>query len=86
MSPAPPFGCVYVQGMSVGVASYHFDSPGNIYISYEHAPPQWRLDNGDSPPMRKPFLEPAYNTDTRTFTGIIDWAESPFAGAFGSVY
>ena len=25
-----------------GLASYHFDSPEECYISYENAPPHWR--------------------------------------------
>ena len=52
-----------------GVASYHFDSPDNCYISYENAPVGWVLADGSHPPAQKPFVNPRYHEATRTFTG-----------------
>ena len=69
------FGCAFLQNGSVGVASYHFESPDECYISYEHAPEQWKLGDGSRPPPRKPFLNPKYDEATRTFTGTIEWEE-----------
>jgi len=69
-----------VQGGRIGLASYHFVSPTDCYISYEHAPGGWTLEDGSSPPARKPFLSPSYDAATRTFTGLIDWAPSTFGG------
>ena len=69
------FGCAFLQNGSVGVASYHFESPDECYISYEHAPEQWKLGDGSRPPPRKPFLNPKYGEATRTFTGTIEWEE-----------
>ena len=47
-SPSPPistiFGQTYLQGGKVGVASYHFVSPNDCYISYEHCPATWKRD------------------------------------------
>jgi len=64
------FGSAYLQGGSVGVASYHFDAPDDAYISYEKAPAEWKLDDGSPPPARKPFVSPHYDDTTRTFTGL----------------
>lgn len=74
------FGCVYLQGGSIGQASYHFDAPDNVYISYENAPEFWKLDDGSPPPKQKPFEDPKYDAATRTFTGTITWSDSPFNG------
>ena len=75
------FGQTFVQGRTPGVASYHFDSPDDCYISYSAAPPSWRRADGSAPPARQPFLSPAYDAATRTFTGTIDWGDNPFGGA-----
>ena len=74
------FGSVYLQGGSVGQASYHFDAPDDVYISYENAPARWTLDDGSPPPKQKQFVDPHYDEATRTFTGTIHWSDSPFNG------
>ena len=89
-------GSSYVQGETLGMASYHFEPPdvevatvgeggaeqqlGECYISYACAPEPWTLDDGTRPPARKPFMQPVYDSSTRTFTGAIDWGESGFGG------
>ena len=83
-------GTTFVQGESLGVASYHFERPhtsaphhdelGDCYISYAAAPEAWTLDNGTRPPARKPFLHPTYDAPSRTFTGTIEWHEGAFGG------
>jgi len=88
---APPssiIGCAYVQGGRLGVASYHFprieqsalgadDGP---YISYASPLPGWRLDDGNMPPERKPFVNPTYDAASRTFRGTIRWEPTTFGG------
>jgi len=75
-----PWNQTYVQGRrEVGVASYHFKSLGDSYISYESSPSAWVLDNGFPPPERVYFSDSHYSSKTRTFTGNIDW-EVPFFG------
>jgi len=44
------FGSVYLQGGSIGQASYHFDAPDHVYISYENAP--------GKPPTMRPYPVP----------------------------
>ena len=83
--PSTIFGSVYVQGVVYaghheGVASYHFDSLDNCYISYANAPDSWVLDDGSSPPRRKPFEQVSYEEDTRTFRGVVTWPQG-FDGA-----
>jgi len=73
-------GQVYVQGGTVGLASYHFESLEDCYISYENAPDSWKLADGSSPPARKLFLSPAFDAETRTFTGTIEWGANTFGG------
>eukprot|EP01083_Nonionella_stella_P286579 975388_1 len=76
-----PFGNTYIQKkQAVGFASYHFESPANVSISYEHAPKYWTLSDGRAPPNRKPFLNPVYDARTRTFTGQIEWCPLSFGG------
>jgi hypothetical protein len=50
------------------------------FISYEAAPGNWLLDNGQRPPGRKYFKNACYNPQTRIFTGVIDWRDNPFGG------
>lgn len=78
MRPTPTtiIGQIYVQGGRPGLASYHFDSLDSAYISYESAPASWQLDDGCSPPPRKRFERPAYDAESRTFTGAITWSPS----------
>eukprot|EP00929_Paragymnodinium_shiwhaense_P015660 TRINITY_DN123754_c0_g1_i1.p1 TRINITY_DN123754_c0_g1~~TRINITY_DN123754_c0_g1_i1.p1 ORF type:complete len:468 (+),score=51.70 TRINITY_DN123754_c0_g1_i1:81-1484(+) len=86
---APPssiYGNVYVQGAVYapyleGVASYHFDSPEDCYISYNRAPEAWVLADGSRPPAKKPFRKTSYDPQTRTFKGTIYWAPHSFAGS-----
>jgi len=69
-------GSVYVQvgvGGGLGVASYHFKSPTECFISYVNAPPDWKLDNNMMPPPEKYFTRTSYNDVTRTFKGVIEW-------------
>lgn len=84
-TPNTIFGGVYVQGMDYrarleGVASYHFESEDNCYISYANARAYWRLDDGRSPPPTKQFVDCSYDPKTLTFTGVITW-DVPFQRA-----
>jgi len=75
-------GASFIQGGRLGLASYHFpeEDAAGAYISYEHAPEAWRLDDGTHPPAKKLFLSPSFDATTRTFTGGIDWSDH---GGFG---
>ncbi len=76
-------GRVFVQQGGVGVASYHFPAVGGLkgaYISYEAAPKEWKLDNGQRPPNQKAFLNPTFDVKSRTFRGTIEWKESAWRG------
>lgn len=66
--------------MLEGVASYHFESPEDCYISYANAPETWRLDDGSFPPRQKPFELVSYDEASRTFKGTVRWREG-FDGA-----
>ena len=79
------FGGVYVQGNTVGLASYHFEEAGS-YICYSSAPPFWRLDDGTPPPERKPFENSSYDPETRTFRGVVNWSPVAFHGDSRWVY
>ena len=79
-APTTIFGSRYVQFGRLGLASYHFRAADDCYISYEDAPPSWRLDDGAPPPPVKPFDSPSWDAATRTFTGVIDWSANPFHG------
>ena len=83
--PTTIFGGVYVQLGTEGLASYHF-SEEESYISYSAAPPSWRLDNGSSPPERKPFLHSTYDPAIRTFRAIVDWSDVNFHGDAQWIY
>merc|ERR1719210_871304 len=65
--------------MLEGIASYHFDAPDACYISYANAPPEARLDDGSAPPARKPFINPTFAEESRTFRGSVEW-DVPFGG------
>jgi hypothetical protein len=60
------FGLVFVQGGHAGVASYHFASPDDCWISYADAPEEWKLDDGSRPMPKKPFTAVAFDAATRT--------------------
>merc|ERR1719296_283318 len=82
--PEDVFGSVYVQGrvynhLLEGIASYHFDSLEECYISYSSSPSDWTLDNGLQPPAKKNFVGATYNHDSRVFRGTVEW-EVPFGG------
>ena len=55
------FGSAYIQGNCLGLASYHFVSEDECYISYARAFDCWRLDDGSKPPLKKPFKKVSYN-------------------------
>ena len=74
------FGSVYIQGGRVGLASYHFDAPDNVYISYKNAYSTWKLDDGSPPPVTKRFVNPHYDEAKRTFTGTVLWSDVSFNG------
>jgi hypothetical protein len=71
-----------LQNGGLGLASYHFQPGiGEAYISYEAAPQEWNLDDGSRLPNKKVFVDPQYDSDTRTFMGTIEWGETaPFDG------
>ena len=75
-----PFGYSYVQGRTWGLASYHFESPESVYISYIAAPQSWRLEDESPVPERAPFEDHDYVPETRTFTGTIRWSPLRFGG------
>ena len=77
--PDTIFGGIYVQGNTIGLASYHFQEEES-YISYSAAPPFWRLDDGSSPPVRKPFENSSYDPLTRTFNAVVHWSPVTFHG------
>ena len=64
------------------MASYHFypEADGGSYISYASAPEFWKLDNGEMPPEKKPWMDVSYDMETRTFRGKINWAPNSFEG------
>ncbi|CAK9058363.1 unnamed protein product [Durusdinium trenchii] len=79
------WGCIFVQSGKIGLASYHFDSLEDCYISYAAAPSSWRLDDGNPPPERKSWTEVSYDEETRTFRGLIEW-DPAFHGTHKWVY
>lgn len=73
-----PWGNVFCQALTVGMASYHFLEDGSgAYISYEHERTSvWpHLDNGRPIPSRISFSETSYDPDSarKVFRGKIDW-------------
>lgn len=80
-----PWGNVFCQAFTVGLASYHFMEPDgnpneynyNAYISYENPKTgQWPdLDNGEPIPSLVYFRNIHWNEQTRTFRGDILWME-----------
>lgn len=79
------WGCVFVQYGKLGLASYHFNSLEDCYISYDAAPETWRLDDGCRPPSKKPWEEVSYDPESRIFRGVIRW-DPPFRGNSKWVY
>ena len=82
----PLFGKVYVQNGTVGLASYHFDGPGDVYINYTAAPYNWYMDNYEPFPDEKPFAEMAFDIPARTFWGTIDWSTPEDTTVNGAEY
>jgi len=75
------FGLVFTQQSSLGVASYHFDSPKDCYISYsDKTCSRWCLDDGSQLPQRVYFRNKTWNARTRLFTGCVYWVTG-FRGA-----
>jgi len=75
------FDKVFVQGDNLGMASYHFLSHQEAFISYEHEVcADWSLDDGSPLPCRKEFDAVSYDAETRTFRGTVSWAPSSFCG------
>lgn len=58
-----------------GCCSLHFDAEDDCYISFAKPGPddEWRLDDGSAPPAKKPFLNPSFDTESRTFCGEVRW-------------
>jgi len=81
-------GSVYVQGNEVGLASYHFDSDTDCYISF--ASPccllSPSLDNGERPPSRKPFVNFDIDEENRIFRGEVHWVPTSWQGNVCWVY
>ena len=74
------WGNTFCQGLRVGLASYHFQSPEHVYISYQHPTVgQWPpLDNGIPIPSQVPFhnISIRQTSDGRTiFEGQICWLQ-----------
>eukprot|EP00934_Nitzschia_sp_Nitz4_P000625 Nitzschia sp. Nitz4//scaffold38_size140716//49544//51475//NITZ4_003137-RA/size140716-snap-gene-0.161-mRNA-1//-1//CDS//3329550048//625//frame0 len=71
------WGNTFCQGLSVGLASYHFleDKDAGVYISYEHQQTSmWpTLDNGNPIPGRIWFVDTSFDEELRIFRGKIDW-------------
>lgn len=80
------WGNTFVQGMRVGLASYHFmlaasqdaERGEQAYISYENPDcAQWPpLDDGSPVPARVPFTDVHWDESARTFRGSIRWRDT----------
>jgi hypothetical protein len=46
---------------------------GGCYISFTNSPKEWILDDGKRPTSKKYFINPQFNKEKKTFSGIIDW-------------
>ena len=95
-APTTIWGAAYMQGGLLGLASYHSSAPGDCYISYEAAPPDWRLDDGTRPPAVKRFASPSWDAADahvrrrdRLERGAVRrrrrWATIVFSEDFGTV-
>eukprot|EP01047_Picozoa_sp_COSAG01_P078233 COSAG01_NODE_14382_length_1461_cov_2.616740_1_plen_198_part_01 len=56
-----PLGGAYVQDMTVGLASFHFEAD-QAYISYA-ANPGWTLSDGSAPPEKKAFDDTSFDEE-----------------------
>lgn len=82
IDPLKVVGSVYVQAKTVGLASYHFDSKTDCYISYSNPLcSQWpSLDSGERPPHKKPFVNIFIDEEKHIFCGEIDWSPTTWGG------
>lgn len=80
--PLTIHGSIYIQGRLKGLASYHFDTEDDCYISYAspHCSMWPSLDNGDRPAVKKPFVNTSFDLSSRTFKGTIDWSPTTWGG------
>jgi hypothetical protein len=71
------WGNTFCQGFKVGLASYHFQTNEEAFISYEHpVSSQWPpLDDGSPIPGRMFFRNAAWDATERVFRGEICWQE-----------
>jgi hypothetical protein len=71
------WGNTFCQALKIGLASYHFVSKEDVYISYEHPlTSQWPpLDNGSPIPSRAYFREVSWDEHQRLFRGKIKWMD-----------
>ena len=69
---------VWIQFNQEGFASYHLGTNGKNYIKYELV--DWKLDNGDSVPTKKHFINDHLDYKEKKFTGTIDWSSNTFDG------
>lgn len=51
------------------------------YLSYADSHHLWKLDDGSPVPDKKYFKNTSYDPQTRTFRGVCDWHDEPFAKA-----
>lgn len=75
-------GSIYAQDSEVGLASFHFDSTEDCYMSNEspccnHWPP---LDNGLRPPLKMPFINISIDETQRIFRGEIIFSPTTWEG------
>ena len=50
----------------------------NTYMHWQHR--DYKMDNGEDFPERKPFLNTKWNQAKRTFTGVLDFRSTPIHG------
>lgn len=75
--PDSLWGNIFCQGFKVGLASYHFQTNEEAYISYEHPDTsQWPpLDDGSPVPPRVFFRNTTWDANERIFRGDICWKD-----------
>merc|ERR1712194_444738 len=75
------FDKIFVQGDTLGMASFHFVTDDEAFISYESvACTDWRLGDGNALPSKRKFAAASFDADTRTFRGVLSWAPTSFCG------
>jgi len=74
-------GKVFVQQQTPGLASLHFVSASEAFVSYESKRcSAWQLDDGSPLPPRKVFAEVSYDPEERRFRGLLSWEPTSFCG------